>query len=363
MFNDVLLIPDLFDWITGRWAQELVNLLDGYRTLTCPSWFLGRHPHVFRTLARHSRMIVNIDPWFAPSCLDCCRELPQQKPLACVLHHVNKDDSRAGFIAQADLPVAACEAAQEHLAGLVKLPRQVLLVENGVDLEEFHPRNKAESRRAFGMDERAVVIGYVGCPSSDSGGRKGLDTLQKVVSALASDKEIEFAFCGASKAAWDDCPTGVEGRIRHFGFIKRKRLGSFYNALDALLMTSRNEGGPAPVLEAMACGVPAVASRTGIVPKVVVTGENGYCLDPNDVSSFIETLRRLAADRKLCNSLGKRARATIEDGWGWQEKMAPFARAIDATLKSAGGDAPRLDLARPLRVVLERYVRTLERMR
>ena len=55
------------------------------------------------------------------------------------------------------------------------------------------------------------------------------------------------------------------------------------------MVTSRNEGGLAPVLEAMACGVPAVASRTGIVPKVVVTGENGHCRSP---MTFLASSRR-----------------------------------------------------------------------
>jgi glycosyltransferase involved in cell wall biosynthesis len=362
MFNDVLLIPDLFAWITGRYAEELSKALKPYRTLTCPTWFLRRHPRVFRGLARHSRMIVNIDPWFAQDVMRQCRGLPQQRPVACVLHHVNDDDPNAAFIAQADLSIATCEAAQEYLATLVQSPRQVLLVEIGVDTEEFRPLDKTKCRRLLGIDEKGFLVGYVGKVSSDFHGRKGLDTLQQIVSAFASEPNIEFAFCGGGLAEWRKRFGGGKGRLRHFGFIDRERLCVFYNALDVLLMTSRNEGGPAGILEAMACGVPTVASRTGLVPKLVATGINGYSLDPKDVSGFIEAIRRLAADRDLCTLLGKRARITVAEAWGWQIKLAPFAKAIKRTLATEDHSPPHRDLARLLRVLCETCIRKCERI-
>jgi glycosyltransferase involved in cell wall biosynthesis len=360
MFNDVLLIPDLFGWITGRWAEELSKALDPYRTLTCPSWFLGNHPRLFRVLAQHSRMIANLDPWFASGVMGRCRALPQRRLVASVLHHVNEDDPNAAFVAQADLPVAACEAAREHLAALVKPPRQVLLVENGVDLEEFRPRNKAQCRKLLAIDESRFVVGYLGNTSNNVRGRKGLDILERVMGAVVDEPNMEFAFCGRGWDEWCKSSGGLRGKMRHFGFIKREELGSFYGALDVLVITSRNEGGPASILEAMACGIPAVASRTGIVPKVVITGENGYCIDVGDVSGFATAIRRLAADRMLRELLGQNARATVVEQWGWQTKMAPFANEIRAMIPSTKLAPCRWDLARPLRSLCQALVRKAE---
>jgi glycosyltransferase involved in cell wall biosynthesis len=354
MFNDVVIIPDLFGWITGRWAQELAKNLRPSRTLVVPSWFPRSNPRVYRRLIRRSSVIVNIDPWFAKEAVE---RLPKGTRLASVLHHVNEDDPNAAYVARADLPVAACAAAAEHLQQRVGPNKRVLLVENGVDLEEFRPLNKAECRKAFGLERQSLLVGYCGKASSDYRGRKGLDILQRVIAELGSNRDVEFVFCGGGWEDWCKA-TGVSGaKVTQLGFIERNRLGQFYNAMDVVLSTSRNEAGPASVLEAMACGVPVVASQTGIVDKVVVHGRNGFYHPPGNAEGLVQSLGKLGGDRGLAARLGVAARESVERDWSWGQKMLPLADAVRERVRGGG----RLkDLGWPVRRLFEGYLRRVE---
>ena len=151
--------------------------------------------------------------------------------------------------------------------------------------------------------------------------------------------------------------------MKHLGFVARSHLATFYNSLDALVMTSRIEAGPASVLEAMACGIAAVASNTGIVPKIVTTGHNGFCLESGKADAFVAALRELEADRARCRLMGARARETVEHGWSWSSKIAPFAAAIRGQLHRRGMHERPWRIRDPLLRLFERYVRHLESTR
>jgi glycosyltransferase involved in cell wall biosynthesis len=69
------------------------------------------------------------------------------------------------------------------------------------------------------------------------------------------------------------------------------------NASDVLCLPSLNEGLPNVALEAMACGLPVVASRVGGVPEIVHEGVNGFLVAPSDPNALAEALRRALATK------------------------------------------------------------------
>jgi glycosyltransferase involved in cell wall biosynthesis len=361
--TDVLIVPDRYDWITGRWAEQLGRALSRFRTVTVPSWYFATRPAFFRTAIAGAESIINLDPWFAHQVVRSVSSVDRKPVVASVLHHVNVDDPNAAAIARADLPVAACEAARECLVSLVGLSKEVLLVENGVDLEEFRPGDRTQCRKSVGLSGGDFVIGFLGKTSSDYRGRKGLDTLVEIIAALATEKRFKFVICGETEEAFRQKVTTLNPNVKCLGFMAQKELVTFYNSLSVLLMTSRIEAGPATVLEAMACGVAPVASNTGIVSKVVKTGYNGFCVEPGDADAFLAALRELAADPLRCRSMGKQARQAVEDNWGWQAKMAPFAAAMRVQLYGRGVQESSWKLGNPIRKASETYIRYLETRR
>jgi glycosyltransferase involved in cell wall biosynthesis len=82
---------------------------------------------------------------------------------------------------------------------------------------------------------------------------------------------------------------------------------------DVFVLSSRSEGLPLAILEAMAAGLPVVATAVGGIPELVADGETGLLVPPGDADALAGALRRLVADPGLRRRLGEAARARVEE--------------------------------------------------
>ncbi|HEX4646376.1 MAG TPA: glycosyltransferase family 4 protein, partial [Verrucomicrobiae bacterium] len=88
---------------------------------------------------------------------------------------------------------------------------------------------------------------------------------------------------------------------------------SVYHEAAVCVLTSDYEGTPNVLLEAMASGLPVVASRVGGVPEIVQPGQTGFLLEPDDLEGFAAALVGLVKDCELRAEMGRRARAFVEE--------------------------------------------------
>src|SRR6185503_12061522 len=79
------------------------------------------------------------------------------------------------------------------------------------------------------------------------------------------------------------------------------------------ILTSDHEGTPNVLLEAMAAGLPVVATRVGGVPQIVWHGQTGFLHEPDDLEGLAASVLRLATDPELRNAMGRRARNFVEE--------------------------------------------------
>jgi glycosyltransferase involved in cell wall biosynthesis len=86
-----------------------------------------------------------------------------------------------------------------------------------------------------------------------------------------------------------------------------------YHDAAVCLLTSDHEGTPNVLLEAMASGVPVVATRVGGVPGIVQHGQTGFLHEPNALESFVADTFELVMNSRLRTEMGRRARAFVED--------------------------------------------------
>jgi len=147
-------------------------------------------------------------------------------------------------------------------------------VYNGIDRQKFRPLDRTECCRKLGLDPDRKRVLYVGNLLPVKG-----------PTVLAQTKvDAEVVFVG----------TGPEP-VKSVGAKPHDEIPVWMNASDVLCLPSLNEGLPNVALEAMACGLPVVASRVGGVPEIVRNGENGFMVPAGDASALGDALKRALA--------------------------------------------------------------------
>lgn len=102
---------------------------------------------------------------------------------------------------------------------------------------------------------------------------------------------------------------GIADRVLFTGW--RRDLPHIYADLDALALSSDNEGTPVSVIEAMAAGCPVVATRVGGVPDLITDGETGFLVPPSDAQALAAAILRVLRDQEAAGRMGRTARAFV----------------------------------------------------
>jgi glycosyltransferase involved in cell wall biosynthesis len=144
---------------------------------------------------------------------------------------------------------------------------------------------------------------------------KGVFDLLDALSALrASIPDVELVCAGEGDlelAAEYAERLGIEGAVALPGWVGPAEKQSLLERAAVLVLPSYAEGQPMCLLEAMAAGVPVVASRTGGIPDLVADGVNGFLCAPGDVAALERALRRLVLDPELGRRIASAARETV----------------------------------------------------
>ena len=104
---------------------------------------------------------------------------------------------------------------------------------------------------------------------------------------------------------------------------------SYFEAMDIFALSSYREGLPNVLLEAMALGVPCVATAIAGIPKLIEHDVNGLLITPGKVESLVEALSLLIKNREARLVLAKEGRRTIETGYNFSLRMERIAALYD----------------------------------
>jgi glycosyltransferase involved in cell wall biosynthesis len=180
---------------------------------------------------------------------------------------------------------------------------RIVLTPNGVDRSTFHPAAKQD-----GYELPRKYILFVGTLEP----RKNLNGLLQAWNSIKNDfKDAWLVIAGTYGNVFEPpgLPRDVE-RVRFLGYVEEEHLPGLYADATVFVLPSFDEGFGLPVLEAMACGAPVIASDGGALPEVV--GDAGVVFELSEPEGLSSALRKCLEDEQLRCSMKEKGQARAE---------------------------------------------------
>ena len=206
-------------------------------------------------------------------------------------------------VRRADHVVSVSALTRERFAARFDVsPDRVTVVPNSVDLSDFGPGpRRGDLLARYGLDGRTVLMTLARLSPSER--YKGIDEVMAALPALAEHvPDVAYLVCGGGKdrerLEARARALGVENRVVFAGFVAEAEKADHYRLADAFVMPGRGEGFGIVYLEALACGIPVVASAADASQEAVRGGALGAVVDPDDQASIVSGIRSALAQGK-----------------------------------------------------------------
>lgn len=239
---------------------------------------------------------------------------------------------------QTDILIAISEEIRDELLGLrIGRPDQYRVIPLGFDLTPFYAVNgqRGELRRRLNLAPHVPLVGIIGrlVPIKDHLTMfQAIARLPHVHLAVVGDGELRASLEATAQRMH------LADRVHFTGWMTD--VAAVVSDLDVVALTSRNEGTPVSLIEAAACGRPAVATRVGGVAAVVEHGVNGYLARPGDPEQVAGMIDHLLAEPEIRHRMGEAGRARVHDRFS-QERLLRDIRGLYVELTGASRAAPR----------------------
>ncbi|QLG50908.1 glycosyltransferase family 4 protein [Natrinema halophilum] len=226
-----------------------------------------------------------------------------------------------------DLPhvLTVSQSARRHtISDFDADPDAISVVHNGIDTELFEPRERPR--------DRPRIMTTVSADVPLKGGRYLLEAFATVREDIDAELVVVGEFDDGGDCDRLISELGVEDAIETHSEISYDRMVDLYGTADVAVVPSLYEGFGLPAGEALACGVPVVATTGGGLPEVV--GDAGVLVEPGDSGALATAIRDLLADDERRRRLGERGRQRIIDEFDWERAARETVRTYQTAIET-----------------------------
>lgn len=202
----------------------------------------------------------------------------------------------------------------------------VHVIPNGIELEEFHPVEKAEARRRLNLPATAKIVLFVAENLSDP--RKGFSSFLDTIGIVRDVPDLLVLTLGR----------GVDSQLtgpgfRHLGeFHDLEALRTAYSAADVFVNTSLQDNLPNTILESMACGTPVAGFLAGGIGEAVRDGQTGLLAPLGDTASLARALIQILSNPDLQQIFSKASRHRVEKEYTTKLQASRYAKLYEKTV-------------------------------
>lgn len=235
----------------------------------------------------------------------CCYIITKTKCIGSLRNDAISEVIGLGILGQYSLKlpkilVANSYQAIENSKKYYKRNEDIFYLANAVDERIFFPRSDCELRPSitFGV----ITVGTIWKP-------KKIDRVIEIARIFSIKERSDIVGDGDGDG---DQMDEIVDLAKNFGLINRTvffhgrsdEIASLLRKSDVLFLTPDNEETPNVILEAMACGLPVIASNVGEVSRIINEGKSGFCVPPEDIMTMAERIEFLAENKKLSIEMG-----------------------------------------------------------
>lgn len=195
---------------------------------------------------------------------------------------------------------------------------EIKVIPNGVDTEKFFPKEKEINEQP--TTTKLLFVGRLVY-------QKGLDLL---IDALKELKEYDWYLTIVGDGPLRDSlqeivkQNGLNERVEFTGWVHREKLPSYYQQAHLFVLPSRHEGMSNVVLEAMASGLPVIGTDIAGNQELIIDGETGWLIAPNDLEALKSSLRLVLDNKKILQDMGRKAYHYILKNFSWRKMAEDF---------------------------------------
>lgn len=235
----------------------------------------------------------------------------------------------------ADQVLSVSETHRKRVSNIVGFPHEkITAIVNGVDTERFSPKPeiKQDIRKKLGLKKNSLCIGTVGSLRSV----KNHSLLISACKTISSNfDQVEVLIVGEgpleSHLIQEVKTLGLSEKIHFAG--GQPNIPEILSTLDIFVLPSLSEGMPNAVLEAMACGIPVIATSVGGVPEVIEDGKNGILITSKDKESLIQALTKLIQDREKRYRLGVEGRRRVLSHFSLKKMVSEYQTLYESLMR------------------------------